>query len=514
MDVWAIFFLCCFIPFHAALADHTIVVNQTITSPQETLEQKHIALDCGVGEGFRKYSSLKLPDTRLSWVDRNMTLKQCATKCRKECNCTAYTTLEIKYGTGCLLWYDALVDMTTFPNDGQDIYIRMAALEIEIDHQRVYNSKKKVTFTVIIIVFILGLAISLGQRLKTKGKLVPLGQDNVLDLPLFDLPKLSRATNNFSDNNKIGEGGFGPVYKGLLEDGREVAVKRLSKRSTQGVEEFENEVIFTSMLQHRNLVKVLGYSTQGEEKLLVYEWMPNNTLDLFLFRETEKKLLNWSQRFHIINGVSRGLLYLHQDSILRIIHRDLKPANILLDCDMNPKISDFGIARSFVGNETQTNTKRVVGTYGYMSPEYARNGIFSVKSDVFSFGVLVLEIVSGKKNRQFFFHDHSHNLLGHAWILYKEGKSLELVDECLIESIFTREVLRSIHVALLCVQKSPEDRPDMSMVVMMLSNECCLLEPRQPGFFTEDDKFGPESSPSIQTQISNNNVTITNPDPR
>ncbi|KAJ0744827.1 putative protein kinase RLK-Pelle-DLSV family [Helianthus annuus] len=470
MDVWAIFFLYCFIPFHAALADHTI------TSPQETLEQKHIALDCGVGEGFRKYSSLKLPDTRLSWVDRNMTLKQCAAKCRKECNCTAYTTLEIKYGTGCLLWYDALVDMTTFPNDGQDIYIRMAALEI--------------------------------------GKLVPLGQDNVLDLPLFDLPILSRATNNFSDNNKIGEGGFGPVYKGLLEDGREVAVKRLSKRSTQGVEEFKNEVIFTSKLQHRNLVKVLGYSTQGEEKLLVYEWMPNKALDLFLFRETEKKILNWSQRFHIINGVSRGLLYLHQDSIPRIIHRDLKPANILLDGDMNPKISYFGIARSFGGNETQTNTKRVVGTYGYMSPEYARNGIFSVKSDVFSYGVLVLEIVSGKKNRQFFFHDHSHNLLGYAWILYKEGKSLELVDESLIESIFTHEVLRSIHVALLCVPKSPEHRPDMSTVVMMLSSECCLPEPRQPGFFTEDDKFGPESSPSIQTQISNNNVTITNPDPR
>ncbi|MFS7981432.1 putative protein kinase RLK-Pelle-DLSV family [Helianthus anomalus] len=477
MDVWAIFFLCCFIPFHAALADHTIVVvNQTITSPQETLEQKHIALDCGVGEGFRKYSSLKLPDTRLSWVDRNMTLKQCAAKCRKECNCTAYTTLEIKYGTGCLLWYDALVDMRTFPNDGQDIYIRMAALEI--------------------------------------GKLVPLGQDNVLDLPFFDLPILSRATNNFSDNNKIGEGGFGPVYKGLLEDGREVAVKRLSKRSTQGVEEFKNEVIFTSKLQHRNLVKVLGYSTQGEEKLLVYEWMPNKALDLYLFRETEKKILNWSQRFHIINGVSRGLLYLHQDSILRIIHRDLKPANILLDRDMNPKISDFGIARSFGGNETQTDTKRVVGTYGYMSPEYARNGIFSVKSDVFSYGVLVLEIVSGKKNRQFLFHDHSHNLLGHAWILYKEGKSLELVDESLIESIFTSEVLRSIHVALLCVQKSPEDRPDMSTVVMMLSSECCLPEPKQPGFFTENDKFGPESSPSIQTQISNNNVTITNPDPR
>ncbi|XP_076898293.1 G-type lectin S-receptor-like serine/threonine-protein kinase At4g27290, partial [Bidens hawaiensis] len=341
------------------------------------------------------------------------------------------------------------------------------------------------------------------------GRLVPLPEDNVLDLPLFDLSTLLKATNNFSDNNKIGEGGFGSVYKGLLEDGREVAVKRLSKKSTQGVEEFKNEVIFTYKLQHRNLVKILGFSIQGEEKLLVYEWMPNKALDLFLFRETEKHLLSWPQRFHIIKGVARGLLYLHQDSILRIIHRDLKPANILLDHDMNPKISDFGIARSFRGNETQTKAKRVVGTHGYMSPEYAGKGITSTKSDVFSFGVLVLEIVSGKKNRQFFCHDHNHNLLGHAWLLYKEGKSLELADESLIESLLTREVARTIHVALLCVQSIPEDRPDMCMVVMMLSCECCLLQPKHPGFYTQDGQFGTESSSSMQTQVSNNNVTIT-----
>ncbi|KAI7728028.1 hypothetical protein M8C21_006095, partial [Ambrosia artemisiifolia] len=330
--------------------------------------QRNIPLDCGVGEGFRKYSSLKLPDTRQSWVDTNMTLKQCAAKCRKECNCTAYATLDIKYDTGCVLWYDELIDMRTFPDDGQDIYIRMAALEIEKDDQKVSKSNKNVTFIVIVILFSIGLAISLGLCfliiMKAKGRLIaPLPQDNdSLDLPLFDFPTLLRATNNLSDNNKIGEGGFGPVYKGVLEDGREVAVKRLSKRSTQGVEEFKNEVIFTSKLQHRNLVKILGCSIQGEEKLLVYEWMPNKGLDLFLFREAKKNLLNWSQRFHIINGVARGLLYLHQDSVLRIIHRDLKPANILLDHDMNPKISDFGIARSFRGNETRTNTKRVVGT--------------------------------------------------------------------------------------------------------------------------------------------------------
>ncbi|MFS7984394.1 putative protein kinase RLK-Pelle-DLSV family [Helianthus anomalus] len=172
-------------------------------------------------------------------------------------------------------------------------------------------------------------------------------------ITLFSLSTLVAATNNFSDSNKLGQGGFGPVYKGCLKDGREVAVKRLSMSSSQGFEEFRNEVVFIYSLQHPNLVKVIGYCFKGQEKMLVYE----------------------------------GLLYLRQDSRLRIIHRDLKPANILLDHDMNLKISDFGLARSFGGNETQTNTKRVVGTYGYMSPEYAGKGIFSVKSDVYSFGV-------------------------------------------------------------------------------------------------------------------------------
>ncbi|XP_076899234.1 G-type lectin S-receptor-like serine/threonine-protein kinase SD1-1 [Bidens hawaiensis] len=324
-------------------------------------------------------------------------------------------------------------------------------------------------------------------------------QKDSLDLPLFNLSTLIVATDNFSSNNKLGEGGFGPVYKGCLEDGREIAVKRLSVISTQGVEEFRNEVIFISKLQHRNLVKIPGYCVEGTEKLLIYEFMPNSSLDLHLFGKSITKILDWLQRFHIINGIARGLLYLHQDSHLRIIHRDLKAANILLDREMEPKISDFGLARSFGGNETETNTKRVVGTYGYMSPEYAGDGIFSTKSDVFSFGVLVLEIVSGKKSRQLFYQDHNHNIAGYAWRLYKEGKTLEFADESLIE-LNDIEVLRSIHLALLCVQHRPEDRPDMSMVVMMLSSDQRLPEPTRPGYYIEDDKFGPENSSSMPTQ--------------
>ncbi|KAI3753835.1 hypothetical protein L2E82_25899 [Cichorium intybus] len=246
-------------------------------------------------------------------------------------------------------------------------------------------------------------------------------QRDGMELPLFSFSTIAKATGNFSADNIIGEGGFGAVYKGMLEEGLEIAVKRLSKTSSQGLDEFKNEVICISKLQHRNLVKLLGCSIQEDEKLLVYEYMPNGSLDSCIFDKARSMLLDWTTRFNIINGIARGLLYLHQDSRLRIIHRDLKASNVLLDMDMNPKISDFGIARSFGGNETQANTERVVGTYGYMSPEYALDGVFSIKSDVFSFGVLVLEIVIGKRNRGFIHPEHDNNLIGHAWRMHDEG---------------------------------------------------------------------------------------------
>ncbi|KAK4352233.1 hypothetical protein RND71_027751 [Anisodus tanguticus] len=229
--------------------------------------------------------------------------------------------------------------------------------------------------------------------------------------------------------------------------------------------------------------------------------------------QTKNRLLDWTKRYNIINGIARGLLYLHQDSRLRIIHRDLKASNVLLDTYMNPKISDFGMARSVAGNEMGAKTCNVVGTHGYMSPEYAVDGIFSVKSDVFSFGVLLLEIVSSKRNRGFVHEDHNLNLIGHAWKLYKEDRSLELIDEQLADSCHVSQVLRSIEVGLLCVQQWPEDRPNMSSVVQMLGNENLLPEAKEPGFFMERKVREAENSAS-QTGSSKNEVTITLLEPR
>ncbi|GFY91776.1 S-locus lectin protein kinase family protein [Actinidia rufa] len=325
------------------------------------------------------------------------------------------------------------------------------------------------------------------------------------ELPLFNFASLEIATNNFHVANRLGQGGFGPVYKGILADGQEIAVKRLSRSSGQGLEQFMNEVVVISKLQHRNLVRLLGCCVEGEEKLLVYEYLPNKSLDAFLFDPHKQELLDWRKRLNIIEGIGRGLLYLHRDSRLRIIHRDLKASNILLDQELNPKISDFGMARIFAGNEDQANTRRVVGTYGYMAPEYAMEGRFSEKSDVFSFGVLLLEIVSGRRNTSFYSDERSLSLLGHAWKSWNEGNILTLIDPRISCEDFQTEILRWIHVGLLCVQEFATDRPTVYTVLSMLTSETAnLAKPKQPAFTQR-----PDSSEAQSSQGSNNIFSIT-----
>ncbi|XVE90428.1 hypothetical protein DITRI_Ditri20bG0076900 [Diplodiscus trichospermus] len=338
-----------------------------------------------------------------------------------------------------------------------------------------------------------------------------INEDKLQKLPLFKIEELAIATNNFNLSNKLGQGGFGPVYKGTLKDGQKVAVKRLSRASGQGFKEFMDEVLVISKLQHRNLVRLLGCCVEGEEKMLVYEYMPNKSLDAFIFDPAKQKLLDWKQRFNIIEGISRGLLYLHRDSRLRIIHRDLKSSNILLDEEINPKISDFGMARIFGGNENQANTRRVVGTYGYMAPEYAMSGQFSEKSDVFSYGVLLLEIISGRRNTSFHDNEHSSSLLGYAWQLWNENNILALPDKVVSDPCHRQELLRCIHAGLLCVEESAKDRPTISAVISMLKSEIVdLAPPKQPAFTDRQIASDTESSQNNQNRCSINDVTVTN----
>ncbi|KAJ9705863.1 hypothetical protein PVL29_003794 [Vitis rotundifolia] len=332
------------------------------------------------------------------------------------------------------------------------------------------------------------------------------------DFPLIGLELILKATQHFSYENKLGQGGFGPVYKGTLADGREIAVKRLSRTSGQGLEEFKNEVTLIARLQHRNLVRLLGCCSEGNESLLIYEYMPNKSLDVFLFDSTTSAQLDWKTRLNIINGIARGISYLHEDSRLRIIHRDLKPSNVLLDSDMNPKISDFGMARIFAGSENGTNTARIVGSYGYMAPEYAMEGLYSIKSDVYSFGVVLLEIITGKKNSGFHLSGMGPSLLSYAWQLWNEGKGLELMDPLLGDSCCPDEFLRCYHIGLLCVQEDASDRPTMSSVIVMLKSESVSLrQPERPAFSVGRSTNQHETASGSSSSINGLTASITLP---
>ncbi|XP_028791118.1 G-type lectin S-receptor-like serine/threonine-protein kinase At1g11410 [Neltuma alba] len=432
------------------------------------------------GEGFIKVDGVKIPDTSIANFQQGLRMEDCEQECLRNCTCNGYAASDVRNGgSGCLTWHGDLLDTTVLSEEGHDLYVRVDAVELggEITEEQMKIDSP------------------IEEQYHDENRAQP-------SLPCFSIKTIMVATNKFSNENRLGQGGFGSVYKGSLFNGQEIAVKRLSQGSRQGTQEFKNEIKVIGRLQHRNLVKLLGYCIHKKERMLIYEYLPNKSLDFFLFDRDRRSSLDWDTRFHIIIGIARGILYLHQDSRLKIIHRDLKASNVLLDLAMNPKISDFGMARIFGEDQIQANTKRIVGTYGYMSPEYAMEGQYSTKSDVFSFGILLIEIICGKRNTDHDKERSSVNLIGHVWEMWREEKSLDMVDPILGEAYPIDLARRCIHIGLLCVQENASYRPSMSEVIYMLGNEVSLPSPRRPAFLFNSNAELSESSTSKDPSVN------------
>ncbi|KAK9665497.1 hypothetical protein RND81_14G115500 [Saponaria officinalis] len=480
-------------------------------------------LQCGIKggnqDGFLKLEMIKVPDNiqTISVFSED----GCRSKCLNNCSCLAYS---YHLNIGCMVWSKDLIDTQQISGGGVEFFLRLAVSELE--------GGKSHKWTVIIVLVVAAIGTTLlvifiyllwrkqrrrfatGQGTREEGLSRYNTEDNIGQVelqepPLYTFDNLRNATDNFHLGNKLGEGGFGTVYKGVLENGDEIAIKRLSRSSEQGMEEFMNEVTVISKLQHRNLVRLLGCCVEGDEKMLIYEYMPNRSLDAFLFDPQNRERLPWRKLVTIIEGICRGLLYLHRDSRLRIIHRDLKPSNILLDEDLNPKISDFGMARIFGGNQDQANTRRVVGTYGYMSPEYAM-GHFSEKTDVYSFGVILLEIVSARRNTTFHRYEQSLTLTGYAWKLWNEGNIDSLIDPMIREPHFQSDITKCIQIGLLCIQELARDRPNISTVISMFETDIKQLpQPNKPPFTEwEASSKDQQSSSFYSNSVNQYSITV------
>ncbi|XP_047157446.1 cold-responsive protein kinase 1-like [Vigna umbellata] len=312
---------------------------------------------------------------------------------------------------------------------------------------------------------------------------------NLGTINCFDYQTLKNATMNFHADNFLGSGGFGPVYKGKLADGRVVAVKKLSlNKSQQGEKEFLVEVRTITSIQHKNLVRLLGCCIDGPQRIIVYEYMKNRSLDLFI-HENSDQFLNWRTRFQIILGVARGLQYLHEDSHQRIVHRDIKASNILLDEKFQPRIGDFGLARFFPEDQAYLSTQ-FAGTLGYTAPEYAIRGELSEKADIYSFGVLLLEIICCRKNTDHTLPSEMQYLPEYAWKLYENARILDIVDPKLQEhGLVEKDVMQAIHVAFLCLQPDAHLRPPMSEIVALLTFKIEMVTtPMRPAFLDRGAK--------------------------
>ncbi|KAM3748469.1 hypothetical protein ACB098_05G111100 [Castanea mollissima] len=400
----------------------------------------------------------------------------------------------------------------------------ISAISVEADFSLPDDGKMKISIVVGAVVVVLLLIFMILGILWWKGCLRgKKSRENELkglDLQTgyFTYRQIKAATNNFNAANKLGEGGFGSVYKGILSDGTVIAVKQLSSKSRQGSREFVNEIGMISGLQHPNLVRLYGCCIEGKQLLLVYEYMENNSLARALFGPVDSRLkLDWLARQKICVGIAKGLAFLHEESTLKIVHRDIKSTNVLLDRDLNPKISDFGLAKLDEEENTHISTK-IAGTIGYMTPEYALWGHLTYKADLYSFGVVALEIIAGKNNMKYRPNQNFVCLLDWAILLQQRGDLMELVDPELGSDFSKEEALRMIKVALLCTNPSPVLRPVMTAIVNMLEGRIVIDELTggpsiygdEWGFEALRDQYGESSRPNTkesQSLVQSSNAT-------
>ncbi|KAK9070407.1 hypothetical protein SSX86_010809 [Deinandra increscens subsp. villosa] len=326
----------------------------------------------------------------------------------------------------------------------------------------------------------------------------------------FKYSTVEKATGKWDEYNKLGQGGFGTVYKGVLSDGREIAVKRLFFNNKFRAADFYNEVNMISTVEHKNLVRLLGCSCSGPESILIYEYLPNMSLDHFIFHATKGRTLNWEKRHNIIIGTAEGLVYLHENTKCRIIHRDIKAANVLLDLRFRAKIADFGLARSFQDDKSHISTA-IAGTLGYMAPEYLAHGQLTEKADVYSFGVLVLEVVTGIENNKSKTTEYTDSLVAIAWNHFQQNKVEEIFDPNLMMHLYPnnsykKEAIKAIQVGLLCTQEDPSLRPPMSTVLKMLAKDNePLPAPSNPPFMDEDAMELNEITHRLHQYFTNDN---------
>lgn len=415
---------------------------------------------CGNGngekDGFWMHPQMKVPENAQNVPAGSS--EECESTCLNNCNCTAYT-----YESSCSIWNGELLDMQQLlPNDdrGKSIYVRVAASDVPKS-----KSKKGIPIGVAVgsaaaVVILLGVLFVVVRRRRVgSGKTVE------GSLVAFGYKDLQHATKNFSE--KLGGGGFGSVFKGKLSDSSFIAVKRLDSIS-QGEKQFRSEVSTIGTVQHVNLVRLRGFCSEGNKKLLVYDYMENGSLDSHIFTEKQSDVIDWKTRYQVALGTARGLTYLHEKCRDCIIHCDIKPENILLDAQLCPKVADFGLAK-LVGRDFSRVLTTMRGTRGYLAPEWISGVAITAKADVYSYGMMLLEIVSGRRNSE---HSQDGKVkFFPSWaarIVLHEGDILSLLDDRLDRVADAEEVSRICKVAYWCIQDDELQRPSMGQVVQIL----------------------------------------------